>query len=388
MRKLLIALLAGIVVLAAGAPAVAGSGGPAAATVQESPTCEYPLELEDATGETVTVDSEPESVVALQPSDAQIVHEIGAEDKLVGMPVGQYTDYLDADEDLDISEDDDLTPIAETVVDRDPDVVLAANTLEGDDVVDQLRDAGLTVYVFPTGESLDGVAENVRLTGQLVGACDGAQETLEWMDERLEVVEEAIDGEDRPLAYYAMGGGYTTGDGTFQHEILTTAGVENLGAETGITGWDVIEEETVVAEDPEWIVYGASAGEPPVSEGVQSTTAYENEQFVAVNDNFMSQPGPLVVEAIGEIASEVHPEAYDEAEQALEEESSDEMESESDGDSSSEETDEEMESDEDTDAEEEETAAESDAEDTIPGFGVPAGIVALLALGAGFARRR
>jgi iron complex transport system substrate-binding protein len=380
MRKSVTVFVAVLTVFAAFTPA-AVAGGETASVAQEEIDCEYPFEGEDATGETVTVDEEPDSVVALQPSDAQVMFEIGAEEKVTGMPVGQYTDYLDADEELDISEEDGVTPVTETVIDRDPDVVLAANALAGDDIVDQLRDAGMTVYVFPTEESLDGVAENVRLTGEIVGECEGAEDSIAEMDERLDVVETAVADEDNPLAYYAMGDGFTAGEGTFQDEILTTAGVENLAAETGIEGWAEISEEVVVEEDPEWIVYGESWGEPPVSEAAMGTTAYEEEQFVAVNDQFMSQPGPLVVEAIEEITEAVHPDAYAEATADLEGDDAD------DADADDAAADDDTGADDATADDAADTADDGD-EDSVPGFGVPVAIAALLAALVGLARRR
>lgn len=365
MRNSLIVFVAVLTVLAAFTPAAA-AGGQTANVAQEEPSCEFPFEGEDATGEQVTIEEEPDSVVALQPSDAQIVFEIGAEAKVDGMPVNEYTAYLEAEEELDIS-DDMGSPVAEEVIDRDPDVVLAASHLANDDVVDQLRDAGLTVYVFPIEESLDDVAENVRTTGELVGECEGAAESVEWMNERLEIIEEATADEEHPLAYYAMVGSYTPGEATFQHELLTTAGVENLGAEVGLEGWQEISEEDVIEEDPEWIIYEDSAEEPPVSESVMGTTAYQNEQFVEVNAQFINQPGPLVVLAIEEIVQEVHAEAYAEAEAELEAGSDDA----------------------DDDASDDEDADDAaDGDDTIPGFGVPAAVAALLALLAGLVRRQ
>ena len=358
MRKLLVLCIAVLLAVATFTPAVAAGG--TAAVSEESPTCEFPLELEDGTGETVTLEEEPESVVALQPSDAQTVVEIGAEDKLVGMPVGEFTAYLDADEELDISEDDGVTPVTEEVIDRDPDVVLAANALAGDDIVDQLRDAGLDVYVYPTEESLDGVAENVRLTGELLGECEGADESLEWMDDRLSEIEAAVPDEDRPLAYYEMGDGFTAGQGTFQDEILTTAGVDNLGAEAGLEGWETLSEEIVLEEDPEWIIYGDDFDEPPVAESVMGTTAYQNEQLVAVDSQFMSQPGPLVVEAIDEIAQEVHGDEFEDDAAAADDAADDTSD------------------DETNDTGGDETDATDDNAESIPGFGVAAAALALI----------
>ncbi|WP_247000567.1 PGF-CTERM-anchored ABC transporter substrate-binding protein [Halosolutus gelatinilyticus] len=377
MRKSLIAFVAVLVAAAAFAPTAVAAGQANAAErttiAQKGPTCEYPFEGEDATGQQVTIEEEPESVVVLQPSDAQIMFEIGAEGKLAGMPVNEYTAYLNPDEDLALQLDGNGVPVAEDVVDRNPDVVLAASHVADDDVIDQLRDAGLTVYVFPTEESLDGVAENVRLTGEIVGECEGAQETLDWMDERLGIIEEATANVERPLALYAMGGGYTAGEATFQHEILTTAGVENLGAEAGIQGWAEISDEVVVEEDPEWIIYGDSFEEPPVGEAAMGTTAYENEQFVAVDANFMNQPGPLVVQAIEEIVQQVHPDAYEEAEAAIED---------ADGSGTSDDGNESGASDAD-----DETDAGAEANDSIPGLGAPAAVAALLAVVGAVSRR-
>lgn len=359
MRRTLIVCLAVLTTLAMVAPAGVASSG--AATAQEELTCEYPLELEDATGETVTIEEEPDSVVALGPSDAQILHEIGAEEKLVGMPVGPFTDYLDADEDLDITQDDGATVVAEEIVDRDPDVVIAANIYENNDVVDTLRDAGLTVYVSPTDESLDGIAENVQLIGELVGECDGAEAALEEMDERLSIIEAAVEDEAHPLAYYAMGDGFTTGANTFQDEILTTAGVENIAAEAGLEGWTEISEEVVVEQDPEWIIYDAAQDEPPVGEGAMATTAYQNDQFVEVDGSFMSQPGPYVLHAIEEIVETVHPEAYADAEAEFQE--ADDTDDAAD----------------DADDAADDTASDDTADDSVPGFGVPVAVAALLA---------
>jgi len=90
------------VTLSAIGPAVAGATTAPNAAVQESDAqCEYPLTMTDATGEEVTIESEPESVVTLYPGDAQLAYSIGAEGKVVGMPVSEYTESLDAGADSD-----------------------------------------------------------------------------------------------------------------------------------------------------------------------------------------------------------------------------------------------------------------------------------------------
>lgn len=373
MSKRLVSLVALLVVSVLIAPGAVAATTEAASTAQHGATatqqddCTYPQTLTDFTGTDVEIPEEPSSIVALQPSDAQLVTEIGATDRMVGMPVGPYTSHLDAPDNVtDISGDDGVTPVAEKVIDLDADVVIAANTVtfqEG--LVEQLRDADQTVYVYDSASSIEDVKQQVRTAGTLTGECDGADETVTEMEESLAQIDEVTEGEDEPLAFYVMGENdlTTPGPDTFQGEILDRAGVENIAERANVSGWQEISEEVIIEEDPEWIIYGDYMGEPPAMDALQSTTAWEQEQFVAVDSNAMSQPGPHVVEAIEQIASEVHADSYAEVtgNQSNTADSDDGNDSTADDDGST---------------------AEDDA-DVIPGFGVAAALVALLsAIGA------
>ncbi|MDL5361100.1 PGF-CTERM-anchored ABC transporter substrate-binding protein [Halalkalicoccus sp. NIPERK01] len=331
-------------------------GGVAAA----QPECEFPTTVTDATGEEITVEEEPERIVAMQPSDAQILWEIGAREKVVGMPVGQYTDYLEGhDEPADISEDDGITVSTERVIDLEPDLVLASAVAD-EEQVRQLREAGLTVYQTQDATSIDDVKANTETVGQLTGECAGAAETVDWMNEEIGAIEEAAEGEQRPTVLYAMGDGFTAGEGTFIADVVETAGGENLGSEAGIEFYGQISEEVVVSEDPDWIVYPDNFEEPPVSEQViESTTAGQEDQVVQVDSNRLNQPGPQVVYAIGTLAETFHPDAYATA-----------------GDGAS------------TGEGDGEQPADTDAGEDQPGFGVVAALAALVAAGVLLFRRR
>jgi iron complex transport system substrate-binding protein len=64
----------------------------ATATAPQKSGCSFPVSKVDATGTTVSLNKEPERVVTLSPSAAQIMWEIGAKEKVVG--VTQYASYL------------------------------------------------------------------------------------------------------------------------------------------------------------------------------------------------------------------------------------------------------------------------------------------------------
>ena len=357
MLNRLVVIAVTVLVVGLLAPATVASAGAADASTAAT-ECEYPLEVTDDTGTEIELDEAPERVVTLMPSDAQTAFEIGAADRVVGMPVGPATDHLDIDGQEDITEEDGFTVDTEQVVALEPDVVIAANAAE-DQLIDQLRDLDLTVYQFSTAESIDDVTENVLLTGQLTDECDGAERTADWMDDRLDLLASAVEDEEAPLTYYEMGGGFTAGADTFQNELMTTAGLANLADEAGIQGWDIISDEVVADLDPEWFLYSEDPdGESPIPGGLDETTAAEEGNDVVVDANQFSQPAPAVVYAVEDIVETVHPDAYGEIADDLET------------------LDSEYESD-DADSEGDDADAD-DSDDALSGFGVPVAIGALV----------
>ncbi|AKH97996.1 PGF-CTERM-anchored ABC transporter substrate-binding protein [Halanaeroarchaeum sulfurireducens] len=290
-----------------------GLVGPVGATVvasdpaatAPSEDCAFPVERTDATGEPVTVEEEPETVVTLNPSAAQTMWEIGEREKVNG--VSEYATYLEGAE--------DLTTVGawsvdvETVVKLDPDLVLAPNTVPPE-TVEKLRDSGLTVYKFEMATSLADVQSKTRLTGELVGACDAADRRADEMVDTLADLETAVEGEDRPRVLYHMGGGYTAGEGTFIDSIIEAAGGTNVAAQAGIDGYAEISEEIVVEQDPQWIFTNSDIGSVPSSSGYEQTTALEKNQTLVVNANYVSQPAPRTVRPVEEITRFLHPTAY------------------------------------------------------------------------------
>jgi len=304
------------VVLVASLGGVGGSvasGGPWA---QSATACSFPTSAVDATDTEVRIEEEPESVVTLNPSAAQMLWEMGAEEKVIG--VTKHAMNLAGAEDRTNISRADRTISHEVVVDLDPDLVLAPlSTVTTTEDVTKLRDAGLSVFAYPSATSIDEVRNRTLLTGRLVGECDGAEDTVDWMDERISVVEDAVDGRSKPDALYAFYG-YTAGSDTFIHEIIETAGGANLAAEMGIQGYTPLNEEAVLEHDPDWIILNSDSPTVPEGEGYRQTTAARKNQTVIVETNYLNRPGPRIVHGITKLAKTFHPEAYASAVEAAE----------------------------------------------------------------------
>lgn len=304
---------AGSIATAGATPASVASSS-TAATAEH---CTFPRTLRDASGTQVEVTEEPERVVTLGPASAQTMWEFGAQDKVVG--VTQFAAYLEgATEKANVSGAGQTRISVERVVAQEPDVVLAEN-VTSPETVSKLRDAGVTVYYFNNSESIDDVYRKTAVTGQLVGECDAAVDSVRFMKEEMAIVENATDGEEPRNFLYALFG-YTAGENTFINSGLTAAGGNNLAVgvvEFPASGYAPINPETVANLSVDWIVYPGTPTAIPQNEAWNRTTAVQEGNLVAVDRNQISQPAPRVVLAVRSLAKTWYPEAYEEANESL-----------------------------------------------------------------------
>ena len=309
----LLAVTMALVLVTTGAVGVMGS-----ATAQSETTdCSFPLTVTDGTGETIEIEEPPESVVTLAPSAAQTMWEIGAEDTVIG--ISNRGTYLEGTDDKAIVSGEEGFVSTEKVIAQEPDLVLAPDIID-DEKVEQLREAGLTVYNFEAATSMDDVVEKTRLTGQLTDSCESADARADEMEQSLEVVRTAVEGEDRPTVLYLLGGEFTAGGETFINSVIETAGGTNIAAEAGIDGYAQISREVVANESPEYIVVSNEAPEVvPDAQAYNNTYAVQNDQIITVNANYLNQPAPRTIQVVEDFAAEWHPEAYESAAESLSE---------------------------------------------------------------------
>jgi iron complex transport system substrate-binding protein len=306
-----------IVLVACVVVATLGSPGVGAATAQ-SEDCTFPITRTDATGTDVTITEEPEEVVTLGPSAAQTMYEIDAWDEVVGVTTN--ADYLPgADEKTTVGDGRSDATVEQTIA-VGPDLVLAPDIVD-DDVVSDLRAAGLTVYNFGPATSLEFVTEKTRLTGELVGACESANSRADTMEHRLDIVEEATEDVERPKVLYTFYG-FTAGEDTFIHDIIETAGGDNVAADypelnsfgSYTSGYYRINSEKIVISAPEWILLNSGeydTAEVPSGAAYDGTPAAEEGNAAVLDADLVSQPAPRAVDVVLRLVRLFHPGVYE-----------------------------------------------------------------------------
>lgn len=273
----------------------------------------FPVEITDDAGRDVTIETEPERIVSLAPSNTEIVCALDACDRLVGV-----TDFDDFP--VEVAEIDKVVTMAqvdvEAVVAAEPDLVLAAgNELTPTSVIDQLAGLGLPVLVlYP--ESLGEVTADIELVGRAIGRADEAATVVDDIDARVAAVEAAVDGLDRPRTFYEVsvfeGTIYTAGEGSFLASLIETAGGDPITGDALSTS---IEIEDLVAADPELILLGDATYDPSITPdsvaarpGWAAMTAVQSGDVVVVTDDVViTRPGPRIVDGLEALARAIHP---------------------------------------------------------------------------------
>lgn len=276
----------------------------------------YPMTLTDDAGREVRLESEPQQIVSLAPSNTEIVCALDACDRLVG--VTDFDDYP-----AEVVEIDKVVTMAqvdlEAVVAAEPDLVLAAgNELTPTAVIDQLGELGLPVLVlYP--ESLDEVTADIELVGAAIGQNDEADALVENMEGRIAAVQEAVADLERPRTFYEVGvfegSIYTAGEGSFLASLIDAAGGEPITGDSLSTS---IELEDLVAADPELILLGDATYDASITPesvaarpGWGSMTAVADDRVLVITEDVViTRPGPRIVDGLEALARAIHPEAF------------------------------------------------------------------------------
>ena len=253
------------------------------------------------TGREITLDEPATRIVALTPSDCEILYAIGAGDLLVGR--GKYCDYPAEVLDIPAVESGSDTNI-EQIVELQPQVLIMSTMSQTDEQVQQLEAAGIHVVVSDA-QDIDGVYTAINMIGELVGKQDEAASVVESMQKTFdEIKANAGDGtktiyfEVSPLEY----GLWTAGTGTFMDEIANMMGLKNCFSD--VEGWAGISEEQVLERNPDYILtISMYYGEGPTPEeeiasraGWENVTAVKNGKILNLQNNELSRPAPRLAE--------------------------------------------------------------------------------------------
>ncbi|ANF96073.1 ABC transporter substrate-binding protein [Paenibacillus bovis] len=290
---------------------------PAGTTGQSSTSAgqtAYPLTVQDATGKSFTFEQAPQRIVSISPAETEALFALGLDQQIVG--VSQYDDYPEQVKTKarigGITE-----PNVEAIIAQNPDIVFTGIS-SSEELVQKLRTAGINIFKT-TPKTVNDVMSNIELYGQITNRQAEAKKVTDHMREQMQMVKNAVASltpEKKKKVYIEFSPGWTVGKGEFMDELITLAGGINIAGDT--EGWHEINEENIVAADPDVILYSKETVDTKTKQtldqiirarsGWNKIKAIQNDQLFGLNDDLVSRPGPRVTDGLVEIAHAIYPE--------------------------------------------------------------------------------
>lgn len=279
---------------------------------QTAPVGYYPLQHEDVYGREVLFERQPRWVVSLAPSVTEILFAMEMGDHLSG--VTDFCRYPPAALSLPKVGRMD-TPNMELLLAAHPQLVLGT-ALTPRNVFDRLGGQGIAAVAL-SHENLEGLFADIGTMGRLLGVPGHSLRLVTRLREELGALDEEVavwrDGKKRRVLFiYGFDGLHSAGKGTWPGDLIERAGGVNL-ADEALSSWPSLNEEAVVAADPEVILvawrdgrrderFEAEVARWKTSAVWQGVSAVRENRVVALAKDPLAIPGPRVVEAYGLVA--------------------------------------------------------------------------------------
>ncbi len=256
----------------------------------------------DMVGREITLDEPATRVVALTPSDCEILYAIGAGDTLVGR--GTYCDYPAEVSDVPAVDSGSETNI-EQILALKPQVLLMSTMSQTEEQAKQLEEAGVHV-VISDAQDIEGVYTAIEMIGALMGKDQEAADVVGSMRSSFAEIEEKSAGDGSKTVYFEVSpleyGLWAAGSNTFMDEVANMMGLTNCFAD--LDGWASVSEEQVLERNPDYIVtITMYYGEGPLPEeeimarpGWENVTAVKNKAILNLQNNELSRPAPRLAE--------------------------------------------------------------------------------------------
>ena len=285
---------------------------------KEIAEAEFPVTLTDAVGDEVVIEEEPEAIVSMVPSNTEIIYELGLGEKMVG--VSDFDNYPEEAAEVEKIGGQEFN--VEKIISLQPDLVLAheSGLGVGDAGLQQLRDAGIKVFVVNSAVSFEEVYESITVIAQAAGAMEEAENIITEMEVQVDGIEELANTVENPKTVFVEVGSqpdiYTTGSGTFMDEMLTIINAENVAGD--LEGWVSMDPEAIVEANPDVIITTEGAyvedavGQIKSRSGFAAVAAVEEDAVYDLDSDMLTRSGPRLSEGLIEMAKAVYPEVFSE----------------------------------------------------------------------------
>ncbi|MBP3646723.1 MAG: ABC transporter substrate-binding protein [Clostridia bacterium] len=257
------------------------------------------ITITDMFGREVTLTGPVTHIVAMEPSDCEILCALGCEEALVGR--GAYCDYPASL--LDVPAVQSGTSInLEEILALNPQVVVVTGMAHLEEQIKMLVDNGVQV-IGTDANSIDEVYDSIRLLGLVMDKDAEAEAIIADMKATFDDIASKSEKTDKTIYFEVMPlewGLWSAGTNTFMHELAELCGMHNAFAD--IEGWQSVSQEQVIERNPDYIVLVTGMGEAAPDEvknrdGWGDMDAVRNNKIYNADSYMLTRPAPRLKDA-------------------------------------------------------------------------------------------
>ena len=264
--------------------------------------------VRDEAGREVDLPYHIDRIVSLAPNLTEIVYAVGAGDQLVGDT--EYCDYPEQAKKV-AKIGDTMHPSVERIIALKPQIVLVSTASQLEAFTKQLDQQHVAVFVT-NPQSLDDVFRSIQTLGDLFDHHDGSASIVADLRRRAAAVEVATRAVKPIKVFYQVSGEplYTIGRESFLSDLVRRAG--GLSATAEVPGaFPRYSDEAALAARPEAIILATGGAmdtaNATVASPLRNSPAVLNNRVYRINGDYLSRPGPRLIEGLEEMARALHP---------------------------------------------------------------------------------
>jgi iron complex transport system substrate-binding protein len=264
----------------------------------------------------VRVPLRPERIITLAPNLTEIVYAVGAGPRLVGNTT--FCDYpAEARQVAKVG--DTLHPSIERIIALKPQLIFVSTASQLEAFTKQLDEQNIAVYITDPHD-LEGVFQSIQVIGELVDEREKAASLVTSLRARAVSTEEKVRNEKPVSVFYQLSAEplYTAGRDSFITDLVRRAGGVSVTADVP-GAWPRYSDESALAARPDVVIMatgdsmGAQAN-AEVAKPLRRSPAVLNNRVYKINGDFLSRPGPRLVDGLEQMARALHPELFKNAE--------------------------------------------------------------------------
>lgn len=258
------------------------------------------VEVVDDNGDKLELPSAAQRIISLSPNTTEILFHIGAGKKIVG--ADEYSNYPAAANDI-VRVNNHAAANYELILSLQPDVVIAWQSGNGEQIIGRIRELGIPVFVVETA-ALNDIPHLYRRLGQLTGFEKKADLQAGKFSDGLNQLRDKFSLGERVRVFYQIWNEplmTLNGDHMVTDMIELCGGINIFSDAEALVPY--VNIESVLAANPQIIISGGKNKNDLLDSGFwqkwQGISAVKNQQLYAIPSDLLQRHSNRILEGTG-----------------------------------------------------------------------------------------